>query len=67
MNFEVENPLVRPIEDDSEKQIGWCECCSETLYPDDSILDLDGSYFCCEDCLHSWLGVSFIEGWEVNE
>lgn len=62
---QVENPITRPIEDDSEKAVACCCNCQEMLYSNEEFLEFEGEYVCDDLCLKQYFGVRSIYGGEL--
>lgn len=63
--MDIENPIVRPIEELPDVGVAFCENCNMRLFADEEFLALEGEYFCDDDCLKDHLGVKTIEGNEL--
>ncbi|MDQ0976667.1 hypothetical protein QFZ31_006719 [Neobacillus niacini] len=66
MRYDVENPMVRPLEKDVYKVVAYCCNCDGELHIDEDFLATeDNEYLCDETCLVQYMGVRKVEGWEI--
>jgi hypothetical protein len=61
---EVENPMIN-FKETEPKVVGECAECFNSLTENDELVKCDNELFCDLDCVHDYLGIIEIGGWEI--